>query len=382
MEVYYSQKQFGTVSNYIHYVKWQLENGVFPDNINMSLDEEENLLIELLKNIMQKIRCFDNKKELGFPDYEIECVLELSDIPELENDLLKILEGKQVKDARLSAFYILCTRYRRIKDFSKFRALIELYRAEFQSDPIFKILEAYYLIQPLGKNYKMALNSWKELNETAPNYLKKPAFTQIYAETICLCKEEGIIIPDKVIYDAIEMMETANKIRKYPKFFATLGRLKENLEIPDLDGAIEDYEIAIDLEINTRTDYAIRISEYQASINKLKIDKSLKRTRIEIDQKIAELRKEASKSKYNILSFLGFFSAILALIISTTQTMTSEIIFSEKLQLLLVMSGIIIITFGSLNLIFDLPNSTRKAITMFLIGSLIVILALLIPIVI
>lgn len=344
----------------------------------------KTLLIDELERIYTDLAKVEKVGE-GINDNAVESVLELANDEKLEKDITNILGDNNLSKAiRLIAFYTLCTRYRRIKQFTEFDHLLLDNYCNFKDEQIYKIQKAYYLISyPNNKSLILeAFNSWDNIDE---NYKKMPAFIQIYTDTVALCFENNLfdstkLNDQKILLNAIELIQIAIKIRDYAKFYATLGRLLHCNK--EYDKAISYLYKAIDKEDPKRTDYAIRISEYQLIINKSEMSIYTDNKLLELDKykaEIAEMKDEFTKSKYDNLSFLGFFSAVISLIIGTIQTLTATSLV-EKYQILMALAGVIIISFGSLNLIM-LKRDTMKysiltAVLMFGFGALLIILSI------
>lgn len=227
-----------------------------------------------------------------------------------------------------------------------------------------------------------------------------PAFIQIYTDTIALCAENNVKITnskeemDMLLRDAAAKLKIAIEIRDYPKFWATLGRIEGCLQM--YSKAVASMNEAITKENSARQDYAIRISEYQLTI--MKIDNAKQNIRMhemldamntnmltvdaqmkEIDvqkKKIEELKEEISKLKYDNLTFLGFFSSIIALIIGSINTMLSQTGINEKYQLLIAITGALILSFGSLNLIIGGAIYKKNALIMFGIGFFLIVFSM------
>ncbi len=85
------------------------------------------------------------KHTLGNEDYFIS---HLTDIAKKENDdslLLCILNDKNQKyEVRFMSFYILCVKYRRFKEFSKFKQILLKNKALFLNEQLFWFQNATY----------------------------------------------------------------------------------------------------------------------------------------------------------------------------------------------------------------------------------------------
>lgn len=338
---------------------------------------------ELLVNDLEKIYAeLVEFKKVGeaVDDTAVKSVLALADI-DLVDDLTTILNDNDLsKEIRVIAFYTLCTRYRRMKEFTKFNNLLSDNYRIFKDEEIYKIQKAYSLITFFNNKSQLleAFDSWEYIDE---NYKKMPAFIQIYTDTVAICFENNLFDITKqkdheILLNAINLIGVAIKNRDYAKFYATLGRLQNcNREY---DKAILNIYKAIDKETPERSDYAIRISEYQLIITKIEISNYTDNKMQELakyKESMREMKDEFTKSKYDNLSFLGFFSAVISLIIASIQTLSSSSLV-EKYQILMALSGVIIVSFGSLNLIMLKKGAIKTALLMFVFGMLLIAISI------
>lgn len=347
----------------------------FCGNEKRLAQELEKIYVELVK--------FEKVGE-AVNDLIIENVLALAD-KDFVTELTNILNNNDLcKEIRIIAFYTLCTRYRRIKEFTKFNNLLSDYYVSFKDEEIYKIQKAYSLITYFNNKSQLleAFHSWEYIDA---NYKRMPAFIQIYTDTVALCFENNLFDITKqkdleILLSAINLINIAIKNRDYAKFYATLGRLQNcNREY---DKAVVNIYKAIDKEDPKRIDYSIRISEYQLIITKIEISNYTENKLQELAKykaEIKEMKDEFTKSKYDNLSFLGFFSAVISLIIGSIQTLAATQLV-ERYQILIALAGVIIVTFGSLNLIMlkkgALKYSLLTALCMFVFGMLLVALSI------
>ncbi len=266
-------------------------------------------------------------------------------IKHLEEDLIAIMKDsdhKEQMEARVNAFYSLCTKCRRAKEYNSFRQLVNANYDEVNNDPIFTIMTAYYYIQVSATDFnrEKALDYWE--NSIPKHYKRLPAFTQIYTETVVLTYELTKQEDNSRLQEAKELLNNAIKMREYAKFYSTRGRILccEG----QYEAAIKEVRRAIEKEDNNREDYMTRINEYEALISRF----LLKLEAQDLRQKTNEIKAEMSNNKMEHIKVLGFFSAIMALIISTVNVSNSEMV--EALPILIGLSGMIIISFGSLNI--------------------------------
>ena len=274
----------------------------------------------------------------------------------LEDDLKHILKDKEYEknlEARVNAFYSLCTKYRRIKDYKDFKDLIKIRNDEICKNEIFQIMQAYYYIQETSNDLKpkKALRFWKK--EINPKYKRLPAFTQIYTETVVLYCEIEDVKDDALLKEAESLIKDAIDMRKYPKFYSTLGRIFGCME--NYDDGLSEVRKAIENEDSNREDYFVRVNEYESIISRLQ----RKKDEHSLREKAAAIQTQLNRSQKDYIGILGFFSGIMALLIGTFG-ITAKTPMIDSLQLLMGIAGTIVISFGSLNLLLVRKDEKRN----------------------
>ncbi|MCK9472016.1 MAG: hypothetical protein M0Q88_09735 [Bacilli bacterium] len=282
--------------------------------------------------------------------------------------------------ARFEAFYILCVYYRRLKEITKFSLLLDKYQDEFRNEDLYKMQKAVYLKTKNGCHDDLlhALSIWSTLENV---YTKSPAFIQAFADTVALAFENDVLTVEKednrlLLDKAIKQIKEALWIREYSKYYATLGRL---LAIQgEYEKTIEYINLAIDKEDSSNSDYAIRIGDYQNLLTSINIKRILKETKNlnTLRSDLEKIKNETEKAKFENLSFLGFFTALLSLIIGSIQ-LAQNAEFADIIRSILVLSGGLILALGAFNMI--LLKSKQQiiiSIILFGIGLFIIILAL------
>lgn len=237
---------------------------------------KEELCIKL-KNVYNKLTDFKQSNG-GYSDDAVLDVLEMADKMNDEKSYLDILQDNSIdKTVRVMSFYVLCTNYRRNKRYDDFEKLIEEYKSVFENEAVYDIQNAYYLSSSSkpstrNRNLKEAYELWNKIEKKYPEYFLMPAFIQIYTETIALCFENKVKITDssnsiELINKAISLLNMANKIREYPKFYATIGRLQ--LQLGLYDEAMDNYHEAMSKEDRNRSDCSIRMSDYTLALHEI-----------------------------------------------------------------------------------------------------------------
>ncbi len=360
--------------------EYQEKKNEIKDEIKAIKNKSE---VERRKDFLNVFDQFEKAKSVfdGFDDvHPVEYVLALADDDELTNMLESFLKNEnEDMSVRLISFFALCTKQRRKKDYSKMETLLNDYKGIFENQNIYKIQSLYFLStcrNDDARELRRAFRGWAYIDK---NYAFMPAFIQIYAETVALCFEHKsdlkIAYSEKetnsILDEAIDRIETAISIRNYPKFHATKARLLYQKE--EYADAVEQINEAIDMEDSERKDYAIRINEYEILKAKAEINMA---TKAKLDE-LEAIKEEVARSKYDNLSFLGFFSAILALIIGTVSISSSDVLtFTHLMQLLICLGGIISISFGTLCIMIEPRSFIRKTLLMIGIGMALIIISI------
>ena len=378
--------------NYLHYIKE--ENKTNDDERRFNI---KKLLVKLYDDLSKNIE--SNQESTGaINDDPIEGILAIADtcIEEqndkrknpnitinLENDLNYILNDRENGElceednykARVNAFYSLCTKHRRIKEYPQFRELVNTRENDVDKDEIFKIMYAYSLIQEaaMGFDPTKALECWK--NKISPIYKRLPAFTQIYTETVVLIYETSEKQVPELLKESEGLIENAISMREYPKFYSTRGRIR--CCKGQYEDGVNDVRKAIELEDHGRKDYWSRINEYEALISRFQRKKDEK----ELKEQANKIQAELEKSKTDYIGILGFFCSVMAFIIGFVNNAGGKESIADSLQLLMAIAGMIIMSFGSLNLILVRKekdeNKTNKYSewTLLLIGGFVFFLS-------
>ena len=176
--------------------------------------------------------------------------------------LLQMLE--QEHPHAYEAFFVLCTIYRRNKDFQKLNVLL---RSHYQ----FSIHPSYNHLLIMYHTHSESFYDYDDLLRLAcadaESYPTNPGYLHTFANaftTICEnCNEEDRSTLVKSWYHrAVKAIDTAMALKpKYAKYFCTKGRmLALNREYVK---SLDMIQRAISLEDSSRPDYALTISNYQ-----------------------------------------------------------------------------------------------------------------------
>ena len=210
-----------------------------------------------------------------------------------------------------------------------------------------------------------------------------------YAETIATGLDHDFIGDEEregfiqeainAINESIELWNTEPAQIKYAKNYATLGRLY----IHKCEYDMGSYYItkALNYENGDNKDSLNRIikynnylynSQFQKSILVLHKQANEMSERLNIvtqnyENKINEVTKELNDSKLRFLEFLAFFSSIIAFITCTTTLIANSANFYIAVCLVLVLGGIIILSFSIFSMTLEVTTKTNKNHTIFTI---------------
>lgn len=291
---------------------------------------------------------------------------------EVNESLLTILQHHDQLQVRFAAFYSLVVYYRRYKLNSRLEPLVVEHGAQFSSKPLYKFTMSTIYRTMGGRNdINIALQFAKEAIEATVDY---PGYFNNYAEIVAYGLEEGLQLDNlnEVTALAFQYINKAIMLNpKYAKYYCNLGRLQYCTgEYPAAKANILK---AIDLEDNSKKDYSIRISDYQYYLLKCYSFESVTTLKQTIDQKTAEiekikndLQKNMQEERNKVLELIGFFTGIIAFIVSTIQ-IASKVEFKDAVSLIMVMLGGLLIAFGSFKAVIKVDKKSLITTGIFVV---------------
>ncbi len=335
---------------------------------------------EYLSSVVNEFNGDDTLRE-----YE-ESIVRLIDLnkwsDETVEDIMHQLMSSKDRDVAYAAFYALCTFYRRNNDINEYGDLISKYRKDFQHMRSFAFLELMY--------QKMKNPDSPNLLETADR-LCAPDMLGInygvqhcYAELVAGVCEKDI---DKAEYIVKQHMDKAlarvNEALSlsggYPKFYVTRARLlvikaiftdgKEREIL--FNSALEDIDIAVSTErvVSKMINYQITGTRLQMLYYQQSLSKNIALQEASLNEKINDVNVKN-------LEFLGFFSAIIGLLLANIQLVES-LQFAQAATLILVLDGCILAAFGALGFILHGTKERLKTNCIIIaLGLILTIIAL------
>lgn len=331
------------------------------------ISKDENKIVDFLKRL-------PNDTDNSYTKELISLVVKKS--AELKDELYKILKKYYNKNDKVSfaAFYGLVVYYRRYKMFSELEKLVNIYGEKYKDKPLYNVaMCTIYRNKGTEIDLQLALNYAKSAVDLCCNH---QGILQTYADTVAYSLEQGYTVSEDILENALNCIKKAIEIdRQYPKYYCTVGRLL--IYKKDYKKAKFYILKAIDLEDPIQKDYAVRIADYQNFLQRCytnesiyKIDESVKNTLKKLENVKTEVGVQIEKQKLSHLEFLGFFTAIISLIMATIQfTVAYNAI--DAAALIVILLGILIISIIVFSIVLGIERINKgKIIMLILIGIL------------
>ena len=337
-------------------------------------------------------------------EYELQVTEHVEELPldatwPGEEALRRIL-GDQSADAdrRFAAFFLLGTLYRRS---TRARDLQELLagQAQLGRELLYRHLEVLELNLLGGRERCLqALELARQLRAESPDHA---GICHSYAENVANCVLHEYVEPDATrLQDALAAAETAVQAEKRAKFYRTQGWLQFLTGTPEAGRA--SFGQAMELENRRAKDYVLRLLDHRRLLDTLEANERLRALReneaslearlasllgsvggqqakvTALTDSIGELQKTVEGVRDRNLEFMGFFAALLALILGTLSEVKNHDLFEGTL-LTVALGGVLLLAFGGLGaLLRDGWRWSRNG-ALVLLGAVMVLTALLLP---
>lgn len=290
-----------------------------------------------------------------------------------QNGLIKLLVniidnigGDYSDKVSYSAFFALCTIFRRNLDWTEYKKSIYKYEERFKNQISFGHLKAMYLVED-GFIKDAIVESKKSISGFKDNI----GFLHNFAINVAIGFEEEVLKESdaNLLNEALAYAEAViEKDDTYAKFFATYGRL---LAVNgNYNEAIYNIRKAIDKERSGRKDYAIRIGDYQVHLIRIKSNRMLNIHQAEISKASAEMENLKIKN----LEFLGFFAALVSFTIGSVQILNGQN-FNDAASLILILCGSLLLVFGGLGIVLNGKKYYWRSIASWVLGLIIILIA-------
>lgn len=309
-------------------------------------------------------------------------------IDEIRNHVDNELNAAEITNEDFIAYCILVNYQRRMKNYEEEEKYIQTYKHMFMpSHPFFIHMELLAMMDNLDaytveEILELADKNCKQLTR---NIGAKHA----YCETIAMLYENrtdrtdideavaGNLAAhlDKAIYIIDKVISESND---YAKYYCTKGRLLAvNKRYKE---AILNITKAIAIEDSSRSDYTLRVNQYQIHLQQAKNLQALDKTEQQLNEKIqkfeAIIEQQSKDSLIKNMEYLGLFAGIISFTIGSI-----GIASSVAAQSLAAAAGLIIVLLGALLCVFAgfgviLHGLNRKAfrnLAVFIMGAVIVL---------
>lgn len=295
-----------------------------------------------------------------------------------DDSYVEILNTKNYKRVvRFAAFYCLFTRYRRFDQRDKLIILVEKYLDNFKNDE-----EVAYLYHVAYSQYYK--NKFIELDDAqlyhkakacAKNALKLywagkfkdiGCFNNYVDIVLSGTRVEGLVTRNdisvcfKYLDNAIDIRRERN-LEPYANYYCSKARLYAWTK--DYKNAKEMMEKAISCERTDRRDSFIRIANYHNIQLEIQTDESIELLESKMSDVMGEyneVKKRIERQQTRYIEMLSFFSAVIALIMSSITITLGANSFSEASALILILSGGLIMGYSILKYLFSEELSPRK----------------------
>lgn len=320
----------------------------------------------------------------GFPDEQLRAfesaAVELVMQRGVERQQLKdvLADGSRSSEVRYAAFFSLGTLYRRARDVSLLLDLIDEHRQEFSDRGTFAHLEAMALSQrDEPGDLLAALRFARRARQMIPGH---PGILHSLAAILLKALDADVETDrEAVLAEARTALDDAmSAVPKYAKFEATLARwyLASGRGADARTAALR----AMDLEDSSHDDYPLRIADYISLLSTIelrqaqqRIEAQVESVRDEGDRVREEVSRFVSENQTRYLELLGFFSAIIGLVLSGVQIATGMLV-ADAARILLVVAGAILVAFTPLATITGRP--ARQGLVFLGLGTLLIVLGL------
>ncbi|MDG5787992.1 hypothetical protein QA612_10875 [Evansella sp. AB-P1] len=283
-------------------------------------------------------------------------------------------------DLHFTLFVVKATFFRRHKDHTMFLQYVDKYKDIYYDNPLF--LHILSMAHKTVSWDKDTLLDAIEYSRKAVNFKEVENHVGIlhnFSENVVIALEEEF--PFDTIFTK-SLVEQGYKIMKkivqldpdYPKFQCTMGRWMAIYK-KEYNLAKRYIESAIDKESSQSIDYSLRIGDYQRFLLKTEVLQNKDQLNEEVSKTKKELEaatKELNRMKDDNLKTLGFFTAILGVIIGSLQIISGQEFYDAAL-LIVILCGALILSFASFTFIIFQDKRRKLTILLLVISGAILI---------
>jgi tetratricopeptide (TPR) repeat protein len=327
-----------------------------------------------LAEVAEALATFPDERERAFETAATELCLRTD--PQLFENIVE--DPKWDVTVRYAALFCLGTRYRRDNDVTRLINLLARHAPSFSAYGTFHHLRA--MACAANGSFDAALMSAERAFDRLPDH---PGVLHMFASIMVSAAERyPELRTDDRLDRAAAFLEQAFALEPgYAKFHLTRGRLLALRG--DFEQARQEIMQGIDREDSSSSNYPIRMIEYQASLGRIAISDETARLGGRLQDLSAELRREVTAATAEIqimkeslersttqaqtryLELLGFFAAMIALIVSSAQILSS-VELQDAMRIVPILGGTLLVGFAALAVL--LGRGWRSAAVLSILG--------------
>lgn len=334
-------------------------------------------ILDILSKVTDKkglLACFEAMPPEDGRDFETVVTRAVESHPECVEYCREILDDPGIdKRLRYTAFFTLSTYYRRYRDATSFYRLLVRMQQEFQGFATYNHLYVMYLkMRRQPGDLRAAIDFAQKAMNGSQQHV---GILHNFAEAVVSAIEEEDVPLDKDLLErAKHALGKAIAIDSaYAKFYCTKGRIAAvEQAFPEAKRLIRE---AIDLEDSRKRDYSLRLTDYQSHLLRVQLRESSLTLRQEfsaglqkINDSYREIDRYAREERVKNLEFLGFFAAIISLIIGSIQ-LTQQRAVGDAAQLIAFLVGALVIAFAGLSFVLYGTEKIGRSLWMLLVGA-------------
>jgi len=352
-------------------------------------DEETTDIVDLLADLPPET---DREWELALTRIA-------ESLPDRSDELREIFEGEvtgltDTETVQWAAFFCYCTYLRRRGNIADLGQLLDTYESTFGDQPMYPHLRALHQKQlRTASSYQRAIDYTEMAQERVP--AGHEGVEHSYVTAIVRALEDGHardldIDSETLLKRAESTMDRIMADPVYPKFKVTLGRVRALQG--EYNDALQLINEGINLEDDSKDSYALRINSYRTHESRVYLEKyraEIERQQAKLEEnvdsaveKIDDIQEESEDQFENLqekteekvtelqgqtLQFLGFFSTLLAVIISTV-TISLNFSIVPAASLIIVLIGGLLIAFGGFAVILPVDKALKRGVALFSMG--------------
>lgn len=285
-------------------------------------------------------------------------------------------DDKINRKVRFFYFRMLFTRHRHHDNYSEMSEMLDRYREVFTEEPMYEFLEGVRM--KLSEDPAILFTGVEIIDRIAERYDKSgnPAILQAYADGVARALDKDMIDTgfqkETHLPKALRRITHAISRKTYPKYHYTRAML--HLHRGNYAKSREDTLTALDLhKIDTLAEVQ-RASIYRMFLLRIENQKALSRLE-DLEQQSNKIRDDLRNERSRSVEFIGVFSALIALVISTTTLLSaSGLGFLHSLMILTVLAGILLILIEAMMVRLQRKGNWKEPLGFVIAGIVLVVI--------